>query len=125
VRWRLRRRLQTNGSGGWTETVIHSFTGSDGTPGAGGAWPVYSLTADASGNLYGNAYLGGTADEGVVFKMTPSGGGWVESVVHSFSGSGGERPYNSGLVFGPGGLLYGMTAFGGTMGFGTVFEVTP
>jgi len=57
--------------------------------------------------------------------MTPSGSGWVESVVHSFSGSGGERPYNSGLVFGPGGLLYGMTALGGTMGFGTVFEVTP
>jgi uncharacterized repeat protein (TIGR03803 family) len=118
-------KLSPNGSGGWTETVIHSFTGSDGTPGAGGAWPVYSLTADASGNLYGNTYLGGTAGEGVVFKMTPSGSGWVESVVHSFSGSGGERPYNSGLVFGPGGLLYGMTALGGTMGFGTVFEVTP
>jgi uncharacterized repeat protein (TIGR03803 family) len=118
-------KLSPNGSGGWTETVIHSFTGSDGTPGAGGAWPVYTLTADASGNLYGNAYLGGTAGEGVVFKMTPSGSGWVESVVHSFSGSGGDGPYNSGLVFGPGGLLYGMTALGGTMGYGTVFEVTP
>ncbi len=123
-------KLSPNGSAGWTETVIHSFTGSDGTPGAGGAWPVYSLTADASGNLYGNAYLGGTAGEGVVFKMTPSGSGWVESVVHSFSGSGGEYPDNSGLVFGPGGLLYGMTSNGGTTdncdpGCGTVFEVTP
>jgi uncharacterized repeat protein (TIGR03803 family) len=118
-------KLSPNGSGGWTETVIHSFTGSNGTPGAGGAWPVYSLTADASGNLYGDTYWGGTAGEGVVFKMTPNGSGWVESVVHSFSGSGGEYPYNSGLVFGPGGFLYGMTAFGGTMGYGTVFEVTP
>jgi len=118
-------KLSPNGSGGWTEIVIHSFTGNNGTPSAGGGFPVYSLIADASGNLYGNTYMGGTAGEGVVFKLTPSGSGSVESVVHSFSGSGGEYPYNSGLVFGPGGLLYGMTAFGGTSGFGTVFEVTP
>ena len=35
-------KLSPNGSGGWTETVIHSFTGSNGTLRAGGAWPVYS-----------------------------------------------------------------------------------
>jgi uncharacterized repeat protein (TIGR03803 family) len=124
-------KLSPNGSGGWQETVIHSFTGSDGTPAAGGGWPVYNLTFDASGNLYGATYLGGRDHEGVVYKLTPSGGAWTESVLHYFSGgSASAYPYQSGLTLGPGGNLYGMTIGDSSTGdcdttCGAVFQVTP
>jgi uncharacterized repeat protein (TIGR03803 family) len=123
--------LSLNGSGGWTQTVIHSFTGSNGTPGAGGAWPEYNLTFDASGNLYGGAYWGGKDADGVIYKLAKSGSAWVESVVHYFSGgSAGSFPYQSGLTLGADGNLYGMTIGGGNLsacngGCGTVFRVTP
>lgn len=124
-------KLSPNGSGGWAETVIHGFTGSDGTPAAGGGWPVYNLTFDASGNLYGVTYLGGQDDEGVVYKLTPSAGAWTESVLHFFSGgSASGYPFQSGLTLGPGGNLYGMTIGGSGTGdcnsdCGAVFQVTP
>lgn len=121
--------LSPDGSGGWTETTIHSFTGSDGTPGTGGAWPVYNLTFDGSGNLYGVSKRGGTAGEGVVYKLSQSGGVWTETKLHDFSGANGY-PYQSGLSFGPGGNLYGMTIGGSGDGdcnsnCGVVFQVTP
>jgi uncharacterized repeat protein (TIGR03803 family) len=52
-------------NGGWTYTLLHDFTGSD------GAYPVSSLVFDASGNIYGTTMHGGTSDEGVVFEITP------------------------------------------------------
>jgi uncharacterized repeat protein (TIGR03803 family) len=47
-------------------TMLHSFTG-----GADGAYPSGSLVMDANGNLYGTAWLGGDAGDGVVFELTP------------------------------------------------------
>src|SRR2546430_2473345 len=42
-------KLTPDGSGGWTESVIYSFTG-----GAGGSEPLYSpVIFDNAGNLYG------------------------------------------------------------------------
>ena len=50
-----------------TETVLHSFVGSDGAgPGAG-------LIADSAGNLYGTTRFGGASNSGVVFKLTGRG----------------------------------------------------
>jgi uncharacterized repeat protein (TIGR03803 family) len=123
--------LSPNGSGGWTETSIHAFTGSNGYFAAGGGWPVYNLTFDTSGNLYGVTYLGGQDEEGVVYKLTPGGGAWTESVLHYFSGgSASGYPFQSGLTIGPGGNLYGMTIGGSSTGdctseCGAVFQVTP
>ncbi|MGA7220621.1 MAG: choice-of-anchor tandem repeat GloVer-containing protein [Candidatus Sulfotelmatobacter sp.] len=117
-----------NATGIWTQAVIHSFMGSGDGPGAGGAWPEYSLTADASGSLYGATYLGGKDGLGVVYKLTQSGGSWTESVVHYFSGgSAGAYPLQSGVVFGTDGDLYGLT-FSGGIGpdcCGTLFRVAP
>jgi uncharacterized repeat protein (TIGR03803 family) len=42
--------LTPNGNGGWTESVLYSFTG-----GADGANPQAGLIFDQSGNLYGTA----------------------------------------------------------------------
>ncbi|MGA2902598.1 MAG: choice-of-anchor tandem repeat GloVer-containing protein [Candidatus Korobacteraceae bacterium] len=45
------------------------------------------------------------------------------SVLHNFSGEDGEFPY-AGVTVGPGGVLYGTAAAGGTHGYGTVFRLT-
>ena len=56
--------LTPNGSGGWTEQVLHSFGN-----GADGAFPVAGLIV-AAGNLYGTTAQGGTSGGGTVFELT-------------------------------------------------------
>jgi uncharacterized repeat protein (TIGR03803 family) len=117
------------GASGWTETVLHTFTG-----GSDGYTPR-GLTPDTSGNLLGVAESGGTANSnceagcGTVFKLTPGAGGWSLSVIYSFSGgSDGGYPI-SPLVFDRQGNLFGTTLLGGSVQCpnecGTVFELSP
>ena len=81
---------------------------------------------DKAGNLYGTTYTGGMANRGVVFELTPSGSGWTETVLHSFTGSPDGAYPSSGMTFDPAGNLYGTTQSGGcSTGCGTVFELTP
>jgi uncharacterized repeat protein (TIGR03803 family) len=114
--------LSPDGSGGWTEQVLHSFNenGSDGTgPSA--------LIMDAAGDLYGTTYEGGihTCDCGTVFELMPKqGGGWTERVLHSFGlGTDGAYPYDR-LAMDAAGNLYGTTSHGGIHSDGTVFELS-
>jgi len=113
--------LTPNGSGGWTERVLHSF--GDGMDGKG---PVASMVWDAAGNLYGTTSQGGVYGYGAVFEMTPrQDGGWTEKVLHNFgSGEDGRSPL-AGLVWDAAGNLYGTTNAGGVYGVGTVFEMMP
>jgi uncharacterized repeat protein (TIGR03803 family) len=113
--------LSPNGSGGWNETVLYSFTG-----GADGANPTYSYVMfDSVGNLYGTAYRGGMYGWGVVFILSPVDTGWTESVLYSFANVGdGAWPVN-GLIMDPAGNLYGKTFYNKNTGFGTVFELSP
>ncbi len=116
-------KLTPNGSGGYTESVLHSFTG--GT--ADGASPQTALVVDGNGNLYGTTEGGGTDNEGTVFELAPTGsGGYVESILHSFgeSAGDGEGP-GVGLIMDSAGDLYGTTEGGGTHNDGTVFELAP
>ena len=58
--------LTPNGHGGWTEQVLHSFgIGND------AAVPIYGLTPDGSGNYFGAGQLGGNANMGAIFEITP------------------------------------------------------
>ena len=105
----------------WTETVLYQFSGS-----SDGANPGYGqLTFDQAGNVYGTTFFGGVNAQGVVYELTPSGGGWTERAIHTFSGSSdGENPYSS-VVLDAAGNLYGTTYAGGAHGYGTVFQLTP
>ena len=97
----------TPSSGGWTETVLHRFLpgGSDGSA------PQGQLVFDQAGSIYGTT-VGGIA-WGTVFRLTHSGGAWVESILYSFlGGSDGAWPY-AGVIFDPAGNLYGTTGAGG------------
>lgn len=104
-----------------TESVLYSFTGTDGNG------PFASLTFDQAGNLYGTTVRGGANDAGAVFMLTPvAGGGWKETVIHSFAGGADDGAFPwGGLVIDSAGTLYGTTYFGGSLDYGTVFALTP
>ena len=119
------------GSGEWTETDIHIFIGKK--PGGfyDGAYPNGALIADTNGALYGSTYGGGypcPICAGTVYKLTPPANGattWNESILYPFqAGSDGTGP-QGGLVASAGGVLYGVTAGGGSANLGTAFAVTP
>ena len=104
----------------WTVNDLHDFDPGNGdgyAPGFG------DLIWDQQGNIYGTTQVGGALGYGTVYELTPSGNGYTESVIHSFSGPDGWEPY-AGLVFDNQGNLFGTTHAGGSNGFGTVFELT-
>ena len=115
-----------------TESVLHSFTGTDGD----GGLPWAGLTRDAKGALYGTTQYGGTSNAGTIFQLTPpavAGGAWTETVLHSFNGAG-EGAYPIGkLILDKHGVIYGTTQQGGIEacfgrpfdGCGTVFRLNP
>lgn len=105
----------------WTETVLHRFTaGQDGDD------PTGDLTLDASGNIYGTTFHGGGGyGYGTVYEISPSDGGWNESILYNFTGGlVGVAPY-SGVIFDASGNLDGTATDGGENNFGTVFQLTP
>jgi len=98
------------------QTVLHSFAG-----GTDGALPEASLLY-WGGALYGTTVNGGgPGEEGVVFKLEPSG---EESILHRFGAQAvdGANPY-AGLVE-AGGAFFGVTAGGGEYSQGAVFTIS-
>lgn len=83
----------TLSGGTWNYSVIHSFGG----PGDGG-YPGDPLIMDSAGNLYGTTQVGGPG-YGTVFELSPSQGGWTETVLYSFTGNGDGCLPIAGLVF--------------------------
>jgi len=111
----------------WTENVLHYFDHNDGHPDADGLYPN-GVVLGGDGVLVGTTFSGGTKGAGTVFllRRPASPGGWDETAIYNFAGSGGDGANPGGdVVFGKGGVLYGATEFGGAAGAGTVFSLTP
>ncbi len=111
-----------SGSCSWTNNVLYRFTGPT------DAWQGDGLVSDQAGNLYGVSASGGAQQQGAIFELTPSLtpslGGWVETILYSFTGAGdGGDPTT--IIVGNDGKLYGMAGAGGAYGGGTVFQLTP
>jgi uncharacterized repeat protein (TIGR03803 family) len=102
-----------------TQSILYSFTNT-----TDGAVPGSGLITDAAGNLYGTAQYS-SPGQGVVFKLSPSGGGgWKETILHTFTGSpDGTNPYG-GLAMDSSGNLYGTTPYGGANNCGVVYKLT-
>ena len=98
------------------EKVLCSFTGKR----DGGSPVITNLVRDSSGNLYGTTDGGGAHLNGTVFKVTPSGN---EVVLYSFGAKANDGGFPGDLITDASGNFYGATAFGGSWGFGTVFEI--
>src|ERR1019366_2707993 len=111
--------LQRSG-GSWMESVLYSLDAY-----TSGIYPYSGVIFDSAGNLYGTATAAG-GGSGAVFRLTPSGSGWVENTLYTFprDESTGAGPYGT-VVFDQSGNLYGTTALGGAYYAGTVYELTP
>lgn len=114
-------QLTRGPNGKWQENVLYNFLG-----GTDGSLPTSTLIFDAKGRLFGTTSAGGhvSCDCGTVFRLTLSGGSWIEKIVHFFGGSDGFAP-NYGLTFNPAGDLFGATPAGGTFHKGMIFKFTP
>jgi uncharacterized repeat protein (TIGR03803 family) len=107
-------QLIPSAGGGWTKTILHSFSQADGNEPQGG------LVSDASGALYGTTST-------TIFRLAPPaspGKPWALLVLKTFGGSDGSGP-NPDLLIDSAGVLYGTTSNGGFFGHGTVFALTP
>jgi uncharacterized repeat protein (TIGR03803 family) len=106
--------LQPSG-GSYQESVIFVFNGKNGYE------PTADLIIDGQGNLYGTAQNGGTTGNGVAFELSNTSGQW-QPKRFNFSGADGSGPdavlSNEGRA-----RVFSTTAFGGTAGQGTVFEI--
>src|ERR1700677_768010 len=123
----------------WKEKVLYSFQGSP-----DGSFPGGGVVFDKAGNLYGVTEEGGSgscppAQCGIVYQLSPpaqKGGPWSETVLYVFK----VEPYGDGsspagtLLIDSSGNLYGATGYGGTgrckifggvVGCGTVYELSP
>lgn len=107
-----------------TYRVIYSFSG-----GATGVNPT-NLTIARNGTLYGIT-VDGFHGNGNVFRLVPSGSGFLFSTLYNFrGGTDGALPSGT-LTIGPNGSLYGTTTQGGggshcpQEGCGTVFNLKP
>lgn len=112
-----------------TYSVLHSFCSLSGC--ADGQLPFGGLTMDRRGNLYGTTSAGGANGLGTVFELSKSGGGWTETVLHSFAGgnSDGAYPMYGSLTLGTRAgkkkesSIFGVTTQGGASNKGTAFEI--
>jgi uncharacterized repeat protein (TIGR03803 family) len=101
----------------WRETVLHSFTGTDGGNVAA------ALVKGPGGLLYGAASIGGASGNGTVFSLTlptathPEP---VETPLYAFSGVAAVGP-NATLVGDGTGALYGISGSGNS----AVFKLMP
>lgn len=116
------------GKKGWSESVLHTFSGSD------GAYPQGSLVFDSDGNLYSTTSYGGAGscnvlDEpagcGTVFRLKPGKAGWKESVLYGFGGGAdGGNPFAAVIMDGQGDLL-GTTFQDGSGHEGVAYKLAP
>ncbi len=117
-----------------TYSVLYNFTG-----GEDGATPKAGVTLDQAGNLYGTTAKGASfagdcnviGGCGTVYELKHESSGRIFSPLYTFQFSDGASP-SARVVFGPGGLLYGTTTYGGNTqrdclptGCGTVFSLRP
>jgi len=116
--------LVNEGGGTYSYEVIYTFTGA-----TDGNFPEGDLVWH-DGSLYGVTDEGGGGDCepgcGVVFRLTNTGSGWTETVLHTFSYFTGDGYYpEAGLTFDSKGNIYGTTEGGGSYGSGIVYRLSP
>jgi uncharacterized repeat protein (TIGR03803 family) len=83
--------------------------------------PTSSLVQTNDGKLYGTGFIGGEADAGAIFSVTPTGAMRSLYSFCSLSGCADGTNPAGGLMQDTNGILYGTTLLNGTGGVGTIF----
>ena len=120
---------------GSTVSVAQTFTTLYTFPGGSAGLHPGGLVFGKSGALYGWTSQGGipkscspTASCGTVFQLKPPskvGGKWTKTTIYAFQNyADGATPAGRFLT-GNHGELYGVTSYGGSSGYGAVFQLTP
>ncbi|HLY18944.1 MAG TPA: choice-of-anchor tandem repeat GloVer-containing protein [Bryobacteraceae bacterium] len=114
-------QLKPDGNGGYTEKVVHTFTG--GMDGAGGS--AGRLIVDNSGNIIGVCTTGGANGAGVIFELRPTATGeWNVTALYAFKGEP-DSGFPYGEIVGDGrGNLYGTTYYAGAHDFGAIYRLS-
>lgn len=111
-----------NGASAQVVKILHSFR--DGSVPNDGILPYAGLIQGTDGSLYGTTFSGGSAGNGTVFRIKPSG---AVTILHSFGdgsvSNDGSNPW-AGVIQAKNGDFYGTTENGGSTGEGTVFKIT-
>lgn len=107
----------------WNETRLYSFCAAKQCK--DGSTPSGPLLLDVSGDLIGTAGSGGANADGAIFKLSPSGAAYQESLLYSFCQekkcADGKAPV-TGVALDSAGDLIGAASGGGTQyDGGTVF----
>jgi uncharacterized repeat protein (TIGR03803 family) len=104
------------------ESLLYSFKGHA----TDGSYPIGRLIEASDGNFYGVTTLGGSSQDGGVFKVTPTGS---ETVLYTFGKTETDAVSPAGgLIQASDGNFYGTTTNGGAYGAqggGTAFRITP
>jgi len=108
----------------WKLTALHVFA--DVSPDGQGPLGVAVGAGDV---LYVTTYSGGVYSPGgglpgAIFQFTPGASGWTSSLIFSFADGDGVYP-NAAAILDAAGNLYGSTTFGGPLGYGVVYELSP
>jgi uncharacterized repeat protein (TIGR03803 family) len=113
-------KLTPNTNGTWTEQVLYNFSDFS------GYCPQSNLVFDSKGNLYATTYGGGANFQGTIFELVKqTNGTFAGQVLYNFTGGSDGGMPEAGVIVDGAGNLFGTTLAGGSLGFGTVFELVP
>src|SRR4051812_24534655 len=128
--------LLPNNDGTWKEKVLYSFCSFANC--SDGASPFGPPILDTSGNLYGTAGGGGSAERGVVFELQKNQNTWTYIVRYNFCGSGGncDDGYvptgwltyvgrDAGAPWNGSSPLFGVASAGGVYHVGVAYRLMP
>jgi uncharacterized repeat protein (TIGR03803 family) len=112
--------------GGWTQTVLHSFSG-----GADGLTPS-QIVLDAAGNIYGTTVFGGTGNCnsggcGTIFKLSRNqgGNGWTETIIYNIAQYSDGTPSGAVILDNAGNLYWAASYYNNGASSPSVSELTP
>jgi uncharacterized repeat protein (TIGR03803 family) len=112
------------GSAHWLVRNLASFNCEDVNDGCN-VWGGVVFGPD--GALYGVTEGGGAANAGTVYRVTPPANGgktWKKSIIWAFSNTDGNDAQGLAAVD-PAGNVFAITNYGGTVGDGTLVELSP